>query len=154
MKYMIQQRQFCKEHLDSHHAACVFRYLREYAVHVRDHSLFICLDDKHRFKVGEPGLPVAATERGRRVIVSQGTLLQVGDHDFTRFSLIPSVVLMIDIPSDISGSLYHGQVCVSLKDAVFEPSSAICHSCELASLSIRLFHQFCSCTRMEDLITE
>ena len=97
-----------------------------------DYTLFICLHDKHRLKVGEPGLPVAAAERGRRVIVNQGTVLQVGDHDFTRFSLIPSVALIVDVPAEVSGSWYHGQVYVSLKDAVFEAFSAIRHSCELA----------------------
>ncbi len=28
------------------------------------------MDDKHRLKVGEPGIPVAAAERGRQVLVS------------------------------------------------------------------------------------
>ena len=35
---MIQQRQFCKEHEDSHYAAAIFRYEREYATRVREHS--------------------------------------------------------------------------------------------------------------------
>lgn len=57
----------------------------------------ICIDDKHRLKVREPGLPVAAAERGRRVLVRVGTTFEVGDHDFTKFSIIPSVVLVVDI---------------------------------------------------------
>ena len=36
----------------------------------RNLSSFICIDDKHRIKIGEPGYPVAAVERGRQVIVS------------------------------------------------------------------------------------
>ena len=32
---------------------------------------------------------------------------------------------------EISGSWYHGQVNVSLKDMVFEPSSPLRHACEL-----------------------
>ena len=28
---------------------------------VREHCLFYCLDDMHRIKIGEPGVPVAAT---------------------------------------------------------------------------------------------
>ena len=134
VKYMVQRRQFRKDHCDSHYAACIFKYMREYAIFVRDYCLFVCLDDKHRLKVGEPGYPVASAERGRRVIVKQGTLFEVGDHDFTKYSLIPSVAFFIDIPSDVTGSWYDGQVHVLLKDAAFEPSSAVRHATELASI--------------------
>ncbi len=48
VKYMVQARQFRKEHEDSHYAADIFRYQREYAVMMREKSLFICMDDKHR----------------------------------------------------------------------------------------------------------
>jgi len=41
-------------------------------------------------KVGEPGFPVAAAEWGRRVLVHAGTTFEVGDHDFTKFSIVPS----------------------------------------------------------------
>ena len=37
-------------------------------------SLFVCLNDKHRLKVGEPGYPLRSTKRGRRVMVSKGTV--------------------------------------------------------------------------------
>lgn len=60
---MIQQRQFRKEHEDSHYAAAIFHYQREYSIKVRDHANFFCIDDKHRAKVGEPGFPMAAAER-------------------------------------------------------------------------------------------
>ena len=36
----------------------------------------------------EPGFPVAAAERGRQVIVSENEIIAVGDHDFTKFSLV------------------------------------------------------------------
>ncbi|MCG8626335.1 MAG: hypothetical protein MJE68_30595 [Proteobacteria bacterium] len=87
----------------------------------------ICLDDKHRLKVGEPGFPVAAAERGRRVTVSLKEEFQVGDHDFTRFRIIPSVIFCIDIPESIEGSWDDGQVCVKLKEAVSQPSSPMRH---------------------------
>ena len=99
----------------------LFRYQRELAINHRDLSTFICIDDKHRIEIGEPGYPVAAAERGQ-VIVSQTETFAVGDHDFTRFSLIPSVGLQVDIPEMLEGSwyMYTGQVFVGLKDAVFE----------------------------------
>ena len=115
--------QWRKQHEDSHYAACLFRYKGESAVLMRDHSTFACIDDKHRIKIGEPGAPVASSERGRQVIVCSGILLQVADHDFA--SYIPSVVLVCDIPDEVSGSWYTGDVMVMFKEGAFEPSSPI-----------------------------
>ena len=72
--------------------------MREYAILFWELSLFACIDDKHRVKVGEPNFPVAAVERGKEVIDSTSNTLAFGDHGFTKFSLIPSVVLIVDIP--------------------------------------------------------
>lgn len=80
---------------------------------------------------------MAAAERGRQVIVSQTETFAVADHDFTRFSLIPSVVLQVDIPETFDGSWYSGQVLVGLKDAVFEASSPLRHAVELHSLLLK-----------------
>ena len=137
IKMMVQKRQFRKTHPDTHYAAAVFRYMREYAVHLHDHCLFISLDDKHRIKVGEPGFPVAAAERGKKVIVSLQKEFYVGDHDFTKFSLIHSVTFIIDIPATIDGSWYVGEVYIGLKDAVFEPSSPLRHLTELYSILVK-----------------
>ena len=52
---------------------------------------------------------MAAAERGRRVPVREDEYFTVGDHDFTKFSLIPSVVFIIDIPEEISDSWFTGQ---------------------------------------------
>lgn len=94
----------------------------------------LSIDDKHRLKVGEPGFPVAAAERGRRVMVRSGTTFEVGDHDFTKFSIIPSVVLLIDIPERIDDAWYRGQVLVGFKDAAFEKSSPLRHATELSMM--------------------
>lgn len=133
VKYMVQARQFRKEHEDSHYAAAIFRYQREYAVMMREKSIFICMDDKHRLKVGEPNYPVAAVDRGRRVLVGRNQTFEVADHDFTRFSLIPSVSFVVDIPEDVTDSWYSGQVLVGLKEGAFEPSSPLRHVTELNS---------------------
>lgn len=117
VRFRVQQRQWRKEHPDAHYAAGVFRYQREYAVMVRDHCSFFCLDDKHRVKVGDPGFPLAAAERGRQVLTSAGSRFLVGDHNFSAFSIISSVTLHVDVPDEISGSWYSGQVYVGLKDA-------------------------------------
>ncbi|CAG8476256.1 14199_t:CDS:2, partial [Racocetra persica] len=43
-------------------------------------------------------------------IVAQESTLAAADHDFSKLSLTPSVVFLISIPNDISGSFYNGQI--------------------------------------------
>ena len=69
---MVQQRQWSKQHEDSHYTAFLFHYEREYVLLVRDHAIFACIDDK---KVGEPDALVSSAERGRQVIVHSGISL-------------------------------------------------------------------------------
>ena len=80
-----------------------------------------------------PGYPVAAAKRGRQVNVSSQNTFAVGDHDFCKFSFIPSVTLLVDIPEKIECSWYPGQVFVGIKDAAFEPSSQLRHATELCN---------------------
>lgn len=133
VKMMVQKWQFRLTHPDSHYCAAIFRYMREYAIFYREIAAFISLDDKHRVKVGEPGNPVAAVERGRRVVVGQDAFV-VGDHDFCKFSIVPSVSFEIDIPESLDESWYRGTVHVGYKDAVHEPSSPLRHATELFSI--------------------
>ena len=104
VRFMVQARQFRKTHCDSHYAAALFRYEREYAIMFKDYCSFVCLDDKHRIKIGEPEYPGAAVERGRKVIVSRNSSFDVADHDFTKFSIVPSVCFFVDIPDSIEVS--------------------------------------------------
>ncbi len=134
VKFKVQQRQWRHSHVDAHYAAACFRYMREYAIMVKEYCAFICLDDKHKIKVGEPNFPVASAERGRQVIVGVHDSLQAGDHDFTKFGIIPSVSFLFDIPDSIEESWYTGSVFIGIKDTVFEPSSPLRHACELYTL--------------------
>ncbi len=79
-KRMVKKRLVRKSHPDEHYCAALFRYQRELAVKYRERTHFICVDDKHRLKVGETGFPVAAAERGREVIVSLHETFAVGHH--------------------------------------------------------------------------
>ncbi len=107
--------------------------MRDFAIKLRYMSLFVCINDKHRIKVGEPNCPVAAVESGKEVTVSLHETLQVADHDFCKFSLIPSVTLIVDIPKDSEGSWYRENVYVGIKEAAFEPQSPLQHAVELRS---------------------
>lgn len=92
------------------------------------------MDDKHTCKVGEPGCPVAAAERGKRVIVSLNQVMEVADHNFTKISIIPSVAFRLDLPETLEGSFYRGKVFVGLKEHCFETSSPLRHITELLKL--------------------
>ena len=69
------------------------------------------------------------------MLVHSSTRFQVADPNFTRFSVIPSVALKVDIPDSISGSWYSGDVQVLYKDSAFEPSSNVWHAAKLTALS-------------------
>ena len=101
---------------------------------MRNHSIFLSIDDKHKVKIGEPDVPVASDERWRPVIVPVGSQLLAADHDFTKFSIVPSVILCPDIPEKITGSWYDSQVMVMLKEGAFEPSSPARHSAEMTTI--------------------
>ena len=62
------------------------------------------MDDKHSMKIGEPGYPAGVAERGKQVLVPKGTKFQVGEHDFTRLSIIPNVCLNGDIHEMVEDS--------------------------------------------------
>ena len=133
-KMIVQKWQFRKTRPDSHNADAVFRYIWEYSVCLCSEWMFVCLDDKHRIKIGEPGLPVAAAGWGRCVMVSLDKEFNVGGHVFTKFSLIPSVSLN----NENSSSIGHGISCeahVDLKDANFEPSFGPSQTCNWTSLA-------------------
>ena len=78
-------------------------------------------------KVGEYGCPVAAVERGKQVIVGQNQVFAVADHDFTKLSLIPSVIFFVDIPESSEGSFYEGQVdiIIMFKHTILVPKYSI-----------------------------
>ena len=43
-----------KDHEDAHYVAAIFSCQRELAVKFCHLSVFVCMDDKHTVKVGEP----------------------------------------------------------------------------------------------------
>ena len=81
--------------------------------------------DKAKVSFGEPGAAISSGVRGRQSIVPTTTLLGALDHDVNqKGNIIPSVTLISEIPEGNFGSFYRGQVMVSLKDSVFNPSDS------------------------------
>ena len=63
----------------------------------RQYVSFICADDKHKVPIGE-GVNTSTGIRNRKIMVFQKTSLVACDHDFTKLSLIPSVIFFCNIP--------------------------------------------------------
>lgn len=61
------------------------------------------------------------------IVPPTGGEFVVGDH---QFSIIPSVVLLVDILNAFEGSWYQGKMMVGMKEVVFQASSPIRHATE------------------------
>ena len=128
--YKLQSRSHHKDHPDAYFCMALKNNLFRFSVKYRDVADLFCEDDKHAVNIGEPGDPLSSTDRGRKVMVLKGSEPVAGDHDWHRFKLVPSVVLHNDVPETVDGSFYRGQVYVTVKDAVFEPSTPLRHIVE------------------------
>lgn len=73
-------------------------YLREYAIENKGLVQLVSMDDKHKIKCGEPSFSLAAAKRGKKVIVDMNQTMAVGDHDFSKCTLTPSVNLLVGFP--------------------------------------------------------
>jgi hypothetical protein len=129
ISYKVQSRLLRKSHPDAHYCAALFRYTRLFAIKYREFTCFISADDKHKIPVGEI-VETSTGVRNKATLAFLNSELTSCDHDFTKLSVTPSVSLFCEIPKDISGSFYQGQVFVAYKDSVFQPSSALRHSSE------------------------
>ena len=101
----------------------------------RENVVMVSADAKCKVSRGEPGTPIAAVTRGKRVIVGMNESFQVTYHDFSKISLIPDGTLIQVVPSpdedDTSGAIktelgawHSGQVFYSIKDMALEGSTA------------------------------
>ena len=135
LKHMVQRRQLRAFHADAHWCSALYKYLRELAVKNRDSCMFISCDDKAKVNFGEPGSAISSGVRGKKTIVPKTTTLGSLDHDVDhKGSIIPTVTMFCDIPEDISGTFYRGNVHVAFKESVFQPSCSYRAILELIQL--------------------
>lgn len=131
VRYSVQQRLLRSKHPDAEYAFQQFEFMKEMAVLLKEEAEFICLDDKSIIPVGEPGNPVASGVRAHnKALVPTGVKLAALDHDFHIHGAVPSVLFHVDIPDASADSFYSGEIHVTVKDKVFQPSSAIRHTTE------------------------
>lgn len=90
------------------------------------------MDDKNQICIGETGTPLAAVNRGKKVVVSKNVQFSASDHDMNvKAKLTPSVLMINDIPGSVEDSFYRATVSVGLKDSIFEPSTLMRHAAEM-----------------------
>ena len=74
-----------------------------------------------------------ALPRGRRVLVGNNESFQEDNHYFSTISLIPTVILVNDIPERVDESWYREKACVG------DPSTALQNATEVANFLIEKF---------------
>ena len=89
------------------------------------------MDGKAKIPVGQPGTPEATKSHMQKACTAKGVTLESSDHNYRAVNLTPSVNLLCEIPEDVTGSFYTGQIYVDIKDAVFEASDPLTHVVEL-----------------------
>ena len=145
VKRMVQARLLCKNNTDSHYANAIYSFLKERAVlNITSNAMFSA-DAKCKVTVGEHDYPIAAVSRGKAVIVGKNEVFKVGDHNFSRVSLIPDATLIHTIPEQNEddenteynkksvGKWYTGKVFYSIKDMPTQGSSAMRGVAELSA---------------------
>ena len=135
LRLKVQTRQLRASHADDHYCAALFKYMKQYAVKHRDEIKFVCMDDKSKIDFGEPGMFSSSGVRGKKSIVPMNSSLSCLDHDVqSKGSLTPSVVLDVDIPNSVEETFYQGEVSLTMKDSVFQPSNPFRHVVELKNI--------------------
>ena len=140
VKRMLQARLLRKENVDSHYTNAIYSFLKERASKHVNSSIMVSADAKCKISVGEPGFPIAAVTRGKLVVAGKNETFKVGDHDYSKVSLIPDAILFHSIPENADlealnseeeynkeavGKWYTGQVFYSVKDIHLQGSTAI-----------------------------
>ena len=99
----------------------------------------VSADAKCKVSVGEPGFPIASVSRGKQVVVGKNETFKVGDHDFSRVSLIPDAMLFHSIPDrneeathspeecnkETGGKWYTGKVYYCVKNMPLKGSTVV-----------------------------
>ena len=100
IKRMVQTRIMRKHNVDLHYDNAIFSFLKKRAKKYAGSTTFVTADANCKVPVGEPGFPIVAVARGKKVIVGENEVITVGDHDFSKLSLIPDAILIHTIPAD------------------------------------------------------
>lgn len=136
VQFKIQRRQLRTTHPDSHFCNAQFKYLKSFAVEEAERCMMVCCDDKAKVPIGDPGASVSTGVRGKKSIVPTSSTLIALDHDMTRCSLTPSVVLQCEVPKSVDKSFVRGKVFIVLNDSIFQTASPFRHAAFLSKMML------------------
>ena len=132
LRWAVQQKVLEKPNPDAYYNMSQYKSLKTFAVSLgNDLVTMISTDDKSGIDIGEPDLPIVACQHPGKSWVPSQLKLGEGQHSFHKLNLTPSVRLVHRLPPDVEGSFYRGKPQLTVKDAVFEPSSGARHFTEL-----------------------
>ena len=134
VQYKIQRRQLRVDHPDQHYCAAQLKYLKEKAVELKEHTALFFCGDKAKIPVGEPGSAVSTGVRGKKSIAPCSSTISSLDHDMTKSSITPSVILECKVPDTVSESFVRGRVVTVVNDSIFQASSPFRHATMLAKI--------------------
>ena len=140
VKRMVQARLFRKNNPDAHYCNAIYNFIKQRAMKDRLNATFFSSDAKCKISVGEPDFPLASVSIGKKVIVGVNESFQVGDHDYSKMSIIPDACLVHEIPESSEepldyevttqenskrNSWFSGQVFYGFKSMVTQGSTAM-----------------------------
>ena len=135
IKYQVQRRQLRANHDDAKYVFHQQRYLKEFAVKFREHTIMVSADDKAVIPVGEPEHAVSTGVRAHNKSLGSSdpnTAITALDHDWKIAGIVPSVNLFVEIPESSKDTFFSGQPTVTLKDRIFQKSGPLRHGAELS----------------------
>jgi hypothetical protein len=120
-KFMVQSRVIRKGHQDSKCVAVQWNYIKQFACMWQKNCEMLCVDDKAIIPFGEPCHSSGTCNRSRHPSIApvSGPAIAATDHDYRISRLVPSAMLIPDIPASQSSSFYDGEVHVTVKDNIF-----------------------------------
>lgn len=77
--------------------------------------MLVCMDDKAKIPIGEPGTPEASTSHNRKALTRENVTLESSDYNYHLANLTPSVDFIVDIPSEVTQSFFSGDIMLELR---------------------------------------
>lgn len=139
-KRAVQTHTLIKEHVDQHWVSSMTRYYLDWMVELKkkyDCVEFFGQDDKSKIAVGDKVTVSTGFCANNKGIVAVGEVLPALDRDFHAANTICSSTLQCNITNEVSGSCFIGddggvgQIFVTVRDAIFDPSNIFDHCAQL-----------------------
>ena len=134
IKYMVLERQMRSEHHDSKYTFLYYIYLKEFVVNFIENAILTFHNDKATIPVGEPLHAISTNVKMHNWSFGvENVVIKALDHDWNVCGLVPSIVLVCDIPDFIKSSFITGTPYSITKEKVLEKSDSFRLATELVN---------------------